>query len=153
MAKAAKAATTITVAEYLAALPADRRAALTAIRAAIRKKLPKGYEEGIQYGMIGYYIPLSRYPDTYNGAPLLVAALASQKNHMAVYLQCVYGDSKLRTWFEKAFRDAGKKLDMGKSCVRFRRLDDVPTDVIAEAISRVGVDDYIAIYEKSRRKS
>jgi hypothetical protein len=139
-----------TVREYLASLPVDRRAAIAAVRKVIRDRLPKGYDEGMLYGMISYYVPLSSYPTTYNGQPLTVASLASQKDHMALYLMCVYGDRELERWFAAAFRKAGKKLDMGKSCVRFKSLADLPLDVIGETIARTSVDDFIASYERSR---
>jgi hypothetical protein len=136
-----------TVKEYLDELPAERRKAISAVRKTIRKHLPEGFKEGMQYGMIGYFIPLKRYPTTYNGQPLGIAALASQKNYMALYLMAVYGDPKLEKWFKSAFAKAGKKLDMGKSCVRFKSLDDLPLDVIGEVVSSVSVDDFIARYE------
>ena len=139
-----------TVREYLAGLPADRRAAISAVRKVIRDHLPQGYEEGLLYGMVSYYVPLSRYPKTYNGQPLAVASLGSQKGHMALYLMNVYGDRELERWFTAAFRKAGKKLDMGKSCVRFRALDDLPLEVIGQAIARTSVVDFIASYERSR---
>lgn len=139
-----------TVAQYLSELTAERRKAIAAVRKVIRDNLPAGYEEGMQYGMIGYFVPLSRFPDTYNGQPLGVAALASQKSYMALYLTCVYGDPKLETWFRQAFAKAGKKLDMGKSCVRFRTLADLPLDVIGETIARVGVDELLARYTEVR---
>jgi len=138
------------VQEYLATLPEERRKALTAVRAAIRKRLPKGYEEGMQFGMIGYYVPLRRYPGTYNKQPLSFAALASQKNYMAVYLNNVYSDPDLERWFTEAYRATGKRLEMGKSCVRFKRLEDLPLDVIAEAIAKTPVDRFIELYEESR---
>jgi sugar/nucleoside kinase (ribokinase family) len=140
-----------TVADYLAQLPAERRQAIEAVRAVILENLPTGYEESMQFGMIGYAVPLSRYPKTYNGAPLNYAALASQKNHMAVYLMGCYGDEKLARWFETEFEKAGKKLDMGKSCVRFKKLDDLPLDLIGEAVARMPVDDFIALYERTKK--
>ncbi|NMO15824.1 DUF1801 domain-containing protein [Pyxidicoccus fallax] len=142
-----------TVAQYLASLPADRRQALEAVRSEILKNLPEGYEEGIHFGMIGYCIPLARFPDTYNGQPLMLAALASQKQYMSVYLMTVYGDPKLATWFQKAYAAAGKKLDMGKSCVRFKSLDALPVELIGEAVSKVSVDEYIAHYERVKGAS
>jgi hypothetical protein len=138
------------VAEYLASLPPERRAAITRVRSAIRARLPAGYEETLQFGMISWVVPASRLSHTYNGQPLPLASLGSQKHHMALYLMCVYGDATLRAWFEDAFRAAGKRLDMGKSCVRFQSSDDLPLDVIAEAIARVPVDQYIAWYEANR---
>jgi hypothetical protein len=139
-----------TVKAYLAQLPADRRAAIAAVRDVINANLPAGYEEGMQYGMIGWYVPLSRYPETYNGQPLGIAALASQKSYMALYLVGVYGDPDLAAWFRTAFSHAGKKLDMGKSCVRFKSLDALPLDVIGETIRRVPVDRFLAQYEDAR---
>jgi hypothetical protein len=140
------------VTEYLASLPPERRAALAAVRRVIKKSLPRGYEEGMLYGMMGYYVPLARYPETYNGQPLSIACLASQKNYMTLYLMGIYGDPDGRKWFEGAFKKAGKKLDMGQSCVRFRKLEDLPLDVIGEAIARTPVDAYIAGYEKAMAK-
>jgi hypothetical protein len=139
--------------DYLASLPDDRRAAVSAVRDVIRDNLPEGFEEGMQYGMIGYYVPLERYPDTYNGQALGLASLASQKNHMAMYLMGVYADGDEAEWFKERWRSTGKKLDMGKSCVRFKKLDDVPLDVVGEAIARTSVDDFIGWYERTRGAS
>lgn len=138
------------VAEYLAGLPEDRRDALEKVRRVIKKNLPKGYAEGIQYGMIGYYVPHSLYPDGYHcdpSQPLPFASVASQKNHMAVYMSCVYSDEKLKDWFVKAWKATGHKLDMGKSCVRFKKIEDVPLEVIGEAIRRVPVKAFVDQYE------
>jgi len=139
--------------EYLASLPDDRRVALTAVAEVVRRNLPAGYREGMQYGMIGWYVPLETFPDTYNGQPLGLAALASQKHYMSLYLNNVYGDPELEAWFRSRFDDAGKKLDMGKSCVRFRQLDDLALDVIGEAIARSDLDDYLARYLQVRGSS
>ncbi len=139
-----------TVKAYLAELPPDRRKAIAAVRAVMLKNLPKGYEEGIQYGMIGYYVPHSVYPPGYHcdpKQPLPFAGLASQKNHMAIYLMCVYSDPKQEAWFRKAWAKTGKKLDMGKSCVRFRKIEDVALEVIGEVIRRVPAKKFIAQYE------
>ena len=135
---------------YLAELPEDRREIVEAVRAVILEHLPTGFEEGMQYGMIGYYVPLERYPVTYNGQPLGVAALASQKRHLSLYLMGIYGDDGESSWFRERWAETGKKLDMGKSCVRFRRLDDLALDVVGDAIARTSVDDFIAVYERSR---
>jgi hypothetical protein len=138
---------------YLAALPEDRRAAIEAVRKLILDNLDEGYEEGIQYGMIGYYVPHRLYPAGYHcdpKQPLPFASLASQKNHMALYLMCIYGHETLRSWFEKAWVNAGKKLDMGKSCVRFKKLDDLALEVIGEAIRRVPARKYIEYIESAR---
>ena len=139
-----------TVAQYLAALPADRRAAISAVRDAINENLPNGYEEGMQFGMIGYYVPLERYPDTYNGQPLGIASLANQKRHVSLYLMGIYANDFDARWFKEAWQATGKRLDMGKSCVRFKTIDDVPLDVIGAAIARTTVDDFIAAYESAR---
>ena len=137
--------------EMIAALPADRREAMSTVREVIRANLPPGYEEGMQFGMIAYYLPLDRFPDTYNGQPLGLVALASQKHYMALYLNTVYGDPETERWFRERYAASGKKLDMGKSCVRFRKLDDLPLDLIGETIARV--DEYMRRYEAVRGSS
>lgn len=139
-----------TVTEYIARLPEERRAAIREVRGTILANLPEGYEEAMEWGMITFQVPLARYPDTYNGKPLMYAALASQKRHMAVYLTAVYADEKARDEFLEAYRASGKKLDMGKSCVRFAKLEDLPLDLIGKVIGTYPVDDYIGIYEASR---
>ncbi len=133
-----------TVEDYLASLPEERRAAISAVREVLLAHLPDGYEETMNWGMISYEVPLSTCPDTYNGKPLMYAALASQKNHMAVYLTGIYLDEPERESFERAWRATGKRLDAGKSCVRFRSLDDLPLDLIGEAIARIPVDAFVA---------
>ena len=141
-----------TAAQYLRSLPADRRKAIEAVREAILDNLDAGFEEGIQYGMLGYFVPHSKYPAGYHcdpKQPLPFAALASQKNYMSLYLMCVYGDPKEEAAFKKAWAKSGKKLDMGKSCVRFKSLEDVPLDVVGATIRRVKAKDYIASYEKT----
>ena len=142
----------VTVSDYLKGLPADRREAITGVRNAILDSLPAGYEEVMQSGMICYVVPLARFPKTYNGYPLQIAALASQKNYMSLYLMCVYGDKKTENWFRTEFAKSGKMLDMGKSCVRFKKLDDLPLELVGRAVARVSVDDFIALYKKSREK-
>jgi len=139
-----------TVAEYLASLPADRRAALEAVRKVILKNLDRDYTECMQYGMIGYAVPHSVFPAGYHCDPkvaLPFAGLASQKNYMSLYLMCVYGSPEHEAWFRSAWAKAGKKLDMGKGCVRFKKLEDVPLDVVGEAIKRVPASKFIARYE------
>jgi hypothetical protein len=140
-----------TVDEYLKSLPADRREAISAIRKVILANLPEGYEECMSYGMIGYVVPHRIYPAGYHcnpSLPLPFANLASQKNHMALYLMCCYGDKATDQWFRKAWVAAGKKLDMGKSCVRFKKLEDVSLEVIGQVIARVPVKNYIARMEQ-----
>jgi hypothetical protein len=133
--------------EYLAGLPPDRKRDIAALRKLILKNLPKGYEECISFGMLAYVIPLRAYPNTYNNEPLGIAGLASQKHYMSLYLMCVYGNPGIHDWFVKAFKASGKKLNMGKSCVRFKKLDDLPLDVIAQAVARVTPEQLIAFYE------
>jgi hypothetical protein len=145
-----------TVAEYLAELPEDRRAAISAVRDVILKNLPKGYEEGMQYGLIGYFVPHSIFPAGYHcdpKQPLPFAGLGSQKNHMAVYLMCVYGSQEQENWFREEYAKTGKKLDMGKSCVRFKKLDDLPLELIGKVIARVPVEKYVASYQEARAQS
>jgi hypothetical protein len=136
--------------ELIAGLPPDRAKAISKVRDVILANLPPGYVESMQYGMIGYGIPLERYPDTYNGQPLGYAALANQKNHMSLYLMSVYGNAEEERWFKQRYAQSGKKLDMGKACLRFKRLDDLPLDLIGETIARTPVERYIAGYEKTR---
>lgn len=142
--------TTTTVDAYLAALPDDRREAIAAVRDVILKNLPKGVAEGMQYGMIGYFIPHSVYPPGYHcdpKQPLPVASIASQKSHMALYLMTVYGNETEEAWFRDAWTATGKKLDMGKACVRFKKIEQVPLEVVGEAFRRLSVESYIQRYE------
>ncbi|MEP0847662.1 MAG: DUF1801 domain-containing protein [Phycisphaerae bacterium] len=139
-----------TVEQYLAALPADRRAAIEAVRDVILTNLGKGYVECMQYGMIGYCVPHSVYPPGYHcdpRQPLPFAGLASQKNYMSLYLGCVYMDAKRSEWFRTAWTATGRKLDMGKACIRFRKLEDVPLEVVGQAVAGAPVDEFIAQYE------
>jgi hypothetical protein len=151
-----------TVQKYLSELPADRRAAMQAVREVILANLDKsGYEEGMQYGMIGYYVPHRVFPEGYHCDPkqgLPFAGLASQKNYMSVYMMglycgCVEGQEEngLVRWFHEAWAKSGKKLDMGKACIRFKKLEDLPLDVIGEAIRRVPAKTYVDVYVKARQ--
>ena len=140
-----------TVGEYLSALPPERRAALETVRAEILANLPDGYEEAMNWGMITYQVPLSTFPDTYNGRPLVYAALANQKNHMAVYLIAVYADEVTREEFVAAYRATGKRMDIGKSCVRFKNLDDLPLELIGKTIAEVSVDVFVTETEAARQ--
>ncbi|MCH7994937.1 MAG: DUF1801 domain-containing protein [Planctomycetes bacterium] len=145
-----------TVDQYLASLPADRREVLEAVRAVVLENLSKEYEEGMQCGMIGYYVPHSVYPAGYHcdpKQPLPFASLASQKNHMAIYLMCLYGDAEHEARFRKAWAKTGRKLDMGKSCVRFKKIEDVALEVIGQAIKRVPAKKFIALYESVIKSS
>ena len=139
-----------TVREYLDGLPEDRRKALEAVRRVIREHIPEGYKEGMQYGMIGWFVPRSVYPKGYHcdaAQPVPFAHLASQKRHMALYLFCAYMDPAEKAWFTEAWRATGRKLDMGASCVRFKRLEDVPLEVVGEAVSRWPVERFLEVYE------
>jgi hypothetical protein len=146
------------VAAYLAEQPADRRAALEAVRAVIRENLDPDYEEGMQYGMIGYYVPHRVYPPGYHAdpkQPLPFVCLASQKNYLSVYLMGLYGEQDARgepandhaRWFSRAWAETGKKLDMGKSCIRFKRAEDLALDVIGEAVRRLPAKAFVKLYE------
>jgi hypothetical protein len=141
-----------TVDDYLNDLPAERRDVVSKVRQLILKNLPKGYSESMAFGMIGYGIPLATYPKTYNGQPLSFAALAAQKNHYALYLMCVYGDEAAEKKLRDAFAKEGKKLDIGKSCVRFKKLDDLALDAIAELIRSSPPEALIRKYEESRKR-
>jgi hypothetical protein len=137
-----------TVDQYLAELPAERREVIASIRNLILENLPPGYEEVMNWGSITYQVPLSRYPKTYNRQPLMYVGLAAQKNYYTLYLLSVYGEGEAR--LRQAFEKAGRKLDMGKSCVHFRSVDDLPLDVIAKVVGETSVDDHIAQYERAR---
>jgi uncharacterized protein YdhG (YjbR/CyaY superfamily) len=139
-----------TVEQYLAELPADRRAEIEKVRDAVNAALPAGYREGIGYGMIGWVIPLEDYPDTYNRQPLAYAGLAAQKNYNSLYLNCVYASPERTERLKAAFAEAGKKLDMGKSCIRFKRADDLPLAVICREIASTSPKEFIRIYEEAR---
>ena len=142
--------TATTVEEYLAEQEPGRRESMETIRNLILEHLPPGFEEIMQFGMIGYVVPLERYPKTYNKQALQAFALASQKNYMSIYLMTVYGDTETAQWFEDEFRASGKKLNMGKCCVRFKKPDDLPLDLIGKAIAGISVDGFIEIYERAR---
>jgi hypothetical protein len=142
-----------TVEQYLEQLPADRRTAMEAVRNVILENLPAGYEEVLQYGMLGYVVPLKVFPAGYlnrKNEPLPYVCLASQKNYMSVYLMSAYGDDEAQ--FRKEYEATGKKLDMGKSCVRFRKLDDLPLDVIGKAVARYPAKKWIEICTASRQR-
>jgi len=132
------------VTAYLAELPQERREAIQAVRQVILENLPEGYEEVMNWGMITYQVPLETYPDTYNKKPLMVAALAAQKHHMAVYLTAIYMDEAASQAFEAAYKATGKKYDVGKSCVRFKKLADLPLELIGESIASLPVDEFVA---------
>lgn len=138
-----------TVEQYVAELPPERRAAIEAVRGVVLRNLGKGYEEVMNYGMIGYVVPHRVFPDGYHcdpRQPVPFAGLASQKQYMSLYLMTVYIDGVEERWLREAFAKAGKKLDMGKGCVRFKRLEDLPLEVVGEAIRRMPVDAYLKQY-------
>jgi hypothetical protein len=139
-----------TVQRYLDELPEDRRAVLEAVRGMVLHNLPEGYRESMRWGMISYEIPLERYPETYNGQPLAYLGLAAQKNNYALYLTCVSQDPEQQAHLRDGFKKAGKKLDLGKSCLRFKKLDDLPMNVLAELVAGTPPDAFIAQYEASR---
>ncbi|MBA3342942.1 MAG: DUF1801 domain-containing protein [Gemmatimonadaceae bacterium] len=141
-----------TVAAYLDELPPDRRKAISSVRSLVRKHIPKGYSEGMGWGMITWHIPLSDYPDTYNGQPLCYVALAAQKNYCSLYLMGVYGDPAREKVLKDGFTNAGKKLDMGKSCVHFKSADDLPLDVIGDVIAGMPPEKLIAAIERAHGK-
>ncbi len=141
-----------TVEEYLAELPEERRAVVAEVRRLILEHLPDGYQERMNWGMITYEIPLARYPKTYNGQPLGYIALAAQKQYYSLYLMGVYGDSEQEKALKRAYAEAGKRLDIGKSCLRFRKLEDLLVEPIAEIVASTPPEAMIAQYEASRRR-
>lgn len=143
-----------TVAQYLAELAEDRRAILSTVRDLIRAHIDPGFREGMGYGMIGWSVPHSRYPAGYHcnpKQPLPFAGLAAQKHHFSLYLCSLYvGEGGDADWFRAAWAKTGKKLDLGKGCIRFKKLDDLALDVIAESFRRMSVDRFVADYEAAR---
>ena len=140
------------VADYLESLPPDRREAISTIRDVINANLPEGYVEQMEWGMVTWVIPLEDYPDTYNKLPLSYISLASQKNHMAVYLMGLYSEGPEESWFRQQYAERGMKLDMGKSCVRFQKLEEVPLDVLGEVVAKIPAGEFIARYEEARKR-
>ncbi|MBL7715637.1 MAG: DUF1801 domain-containing protein [Bdellovibrionales bacterium] len=139
-----------TVSEYLMEMPEDRKKAIQAVRKVIKKNLPKGVKEAMSWGMIGYEIPLKIHPDTHNGKPLLYAALGSQKNYMVLHAPSVYIDKKTAEWFRKKVLAAGKKLDMGGGCIRFRKVEDLSLPAVGALIGKVTVQGFIQMFVKGR---
>ena len=142
----------VTVDEYLAELPPERADVVSTVRRTVLDHLPPGYEETMNWGMICYEIPLARYPDTYNGQPLSVVALAAQKRHYALYLNAVYASSPLHDQLRDAYAAAGTRFDMGKSCLRFRDLDGIELDAVGDVLAQVTPEQFIAQYEASRAR-
>lgn len=145
-----------TVAEYIKQLPEDRQSVMTKLRKIINKNLPKGFKEEISYNLPGWVVPHSKYPDGYHcdtSLPLPFMSIASQKNFVALYHMGLYANPKLMAWWTKEFpKHASRKLDMGKSCVRFKKMDDIPYDLIGELASKVTPDDWIDVYEKAVKR-
>ncbi|MGB0757423.1 MAG: DUF1801 domain-containing protein [Patescibacteria group bacterium] len=144
-----------TVGQYLGELPDEKRDVVTAVRDVILRHLPKGYEEVMQYGMITYVVPLSIYPEGYLGdkkTPLPYVSLAAQKNHFAVYLSNIYADKKISDWFKVEYKKTDKKMDMGKSCVRFKKLEDLPLPLIGKTVAKTSVTEWIKLYTTARAK-
>lgn len=142
--------------EYVAELPADRQAAIKKLRTVIKKNIPKGFQECMNYGMIGYVVPHKLYPNGYHcdpKLPLPFMNVASQKNFIAVYHMGIYGNKKLHDWFISAYeKHTGKKADMGKSCLRFKNPENIPFDLIGELASKMTVQERIDVYENIRMK-
>ncbi|QBA63177.1 DUF1801 domain-containing protein [Muriicola soli] len=143
--------------EYINSLPEDRKEAIKQLRKTINANLPKGFKETMSYGMIGYVVPHSLYPDGYHCSPELPLPfmnLASQKNYIALYHSGVYADKELLAWFVGEYpKYVSKKLDMGKSCVRFKKMEDIPYKLIGELCRKMTVDEWIALYEKNIKKT
>ncbi len=142
--------------EYIDQLPEDRQSVIQQLRDVIKKHLPEGFEEGINYNMIGYYVPHSLYPDGYHcdpKSPLPFMNIASQKNSVNLYHSGIYANPEIHDWFVNEYpKHCKRKLDMGKSCVRFKKLDDIPYELIGELCSKITVEDWISTYEKNVKK-
>jgi hypothetical protein len=140
------------VAAFLASLPPDRRGELERVREVLLANLPAGYEEAVSGRMLVYQVPLERYPDTYNGHPLWYAALASEKSYLSLHLMPIYADAERARRLKEGFEAAGKKLDMGKACIHFRRADDLALDVVGEVVASVPLDRWVEIARSARRR-
>lgn len=147
-----KAKSVSSVNQYLGELPPDRREVMSKVRKMVLKNLPKGYRETVSWGMISYEIPLEKFPDTYNKKPLCYVGLAAHKSHFALYLMGAYAKPEHAEALEAAFAESGKKLDMGKSCLRFRKLDDLPLDAIGKIIADLPPDEMIKYARGARTK-
>lgn len=149
--------TAATIAQYLEELPEDRKTPMKKLYSLVRKNIPKGFKDTMQYGMISFVVPHSIYPNGYHCKPtdaLPFMSIASQKNFIAIYHMGVYSDPVLYKWFTEAYAKSGAgKLDMGKSCIRFKKTDTIPFDLIAELSSKITVDKWIAMYENAYRKN
>lgn len=141
-----------TVSEFLAQQPPARRKELARVRSVVRKHLPNGYKEGMSAGMIAYYIPLDKYPDTYNGQPLWYAALAAERRYLTLHLMPVYGSPTLAQKLRDGFKAEGKKLDMGKACIRFQTADDLSLGTIGRIVESVPMTRMIEMAKAARRR-
>ena len=145
-----------TVEEYIAKVPKERTAAISKLRDTVKNNLPKGFEEGISYKMIGYFVPHSIYPHGYHcnpKLPLPFINIASQKNFVALYHSGIYADKNLLDWFVGEYPKYVKtKLDMGKSCIRFKKVENIPYPLIGELCQKMTVDDWITLYEKNTKR-
>lgn len=148
--------TAATPEEYIALLPENRREAVTRLRAVIRANLPKGFREGMQYGMIAYFVPHELYRAGYHcdpKQPLPFMQIASQKNYIAIYHLGLYADADLMDWFTEAYSKTGKsRLDVGKSCIRFKKTEDIPFDLLGELAGKMSVEDWIYLYEERLKR-
>ncbi len=146
-----------TVTDYIKQIPEERKKTIKQLRSIIKKNLPKGFKECISYGMPAYVVPLNTYPDGYHckkDTPLPFISFASQKNFIAIYHMGIYADEKLMKWFIKEYtKYSSKKLDMGKSCIRFKKKDDIPMDLIAELMTKMTIKDWINLYELNYKKN
>ncbi|CAM1350944.1 DUF1801 domain-containing protein [Tenacibaculum insulae] len=144
------------VEEYIAQIPEERQVVVEKLRVIIKKNLPKGFEEGMNYNMIGYYVPHTIYPAGYHcdtSLPLPFINVASQKNSINLYHSGIYAKKEMLDWFVEEYpKHCKRKLDMGKSCIRFKKIDDIPYDLIAELCTKITVDEWIAIYETAIKK-
>ncbi|WP_075340308.1 DUF1801 domain-containing protein [Tenacibaculum agarivorans] len=142
--------------EYIAQLPEERKMVIEKLREVIKNNIPNGFEEGINYNMLGYYVPHSIYPDGYHcdpKLPLPFMNLASQKNSVNLYHSGIYANPEIHDWFVNEYpKHSKRKLDMGKSCVRFKKMDDIPYELIAELCTKISVEDWINTYEKNIKK-
>lgn len=142
--------------EYISKVPEERKESLLKLRKVILENLPKGFEEGIQYGMIGYYVPFSKYPNGYHcspNEPLPFMSFASQKNSVNIYHSGIYAIPEIYEWFVNEYpKHSTRKLDMGKSCIRFKKVNEIPFDLIAELCKKISVDYWISVYEKNIKK-
>jgi len=138
-----------TIDEYLDSLSPERRETLNRVRETVLANLPKEYEERMNWGMITWQVPLETFSDTYNGKPLMYAALASQKNYCSLYLSAIYMAESTKAEFEELYRASGKRYDVGKSCVRFKTIDDLPLDLIGRSIASVPVEDFVELYKRT----